>query len=488
MNVIDIPISYGEAFDKLSILDIKLHRVTDPERLKQVQHEFALLKSRLAELEKREGMSLLYQQLYYINELIWDVENMKRELELKNRVFTENFCQTAREVYLLNDKRAEIKRSIDRTLSSSIHEVKSHPPYKKGKLLILTHTGLGDLIMCNGLVRYKALLHTEVRLVVPEKYAATVRFMFRDAANITFETFRDLVEISPNYAGRMPDRLAALMRDGYEFLPLGDHSQYTKPDDSHWIHKGYDFCEAFYAVANVPYSVRKRYGFVARDMEREEQLYKAVTAEIGTTYRVIHDDPTRNLVLDRSHISGAMPEFHTATKTLGSTEVWSSNIFDYCTLIERAQEYHGFDSSFFAMLDLIKCTCKSINLHTYVRTLHCKMYPNLTINMVSKEVAPPFMFLVTEPRSIEEIKQLAQTHPQATHIVALERGYKLNCNLHRFLEYDEPFLYSTYAIVGRTEFNEFVIYNARRVQQINWDSIPPRYTWNMLKSPVIQDK
>ena len=498
MNVIELPVSYGEAFDKLSILDIKLHRVTDEVRLKQVQYEYNLLKERLLDLSKRDGMDLLYQQIYYINELIWDVENKKRELELKDKVYTDIFCQTAREVYLLNDKRAEIKRSIDCLLSSSIHEVKSHPPYKKGKLFLITHTGLGDMFMCNGLVRYKCLQHSEVRILVKKAYLDTVTFMYRDLKNISYELYDDddinmnMTTISTTYNnGHIPPRLSKLIADGYTFMGLGNHSPDMLLSPS-WLTKGYDFCEAQYNQAGVPLSVRRRYGFVVRDKRREEEFYNKIVAALGPKYRVIHDDPTRNLNIKRSLINTTLPEFHTATRTLGTTDVWSSNLFDYCTLIDRAEEYHGFDSSFFAMHDLVKSACKSINLHTYIRPLHCKIYSNLSVIMVGENGInhPPLNCAIINNQilTISDAKQLSLKHPQFTHIVCVDKGYRINVDLGKFLTIDEPLLYSTYAVVARSEFNEIVIYNCSLIRNFRGNEIPPCHLWQFNKTPVIQDK
>lgn len=69
-------------------------------------------------------------------------------------------------------------------------------------------------------------------------------------------------------------------------------------------------------------------------------------------------------------------------------------------LIENAAEYHGMDSSFMLMLDLIRSKCPSINLHTYVKgDVHARLYnwipvkfigmvePNCKIHYASKEEA-----------------------------------------------------------------------------------------------------
>ena len=66
-------------------------------------------------------------------------------------------------------------------------------------------------------------------------------------------------------------KIKELISEGYEVLGLGDHSlERLKSDTPSWLTKGYDFCEAMYAQAGVPLSVRQRYAFIVRDREREE--------------------------------------------------------------------------------------------------------------------------------------------------------------------------------------------------------------------------
>ncbi len=385
---IEVPVSYGEAFDKLSILNIKEQRISDSNKLAKVRTEKELLATRLSTWAHSVNDEM--QLLEYINGLLWDVEDELRLLELKGNTESAKFRRHAREVYCLNDRRAEIKRQIDNKLSSTVQEVKSYAPYKGKKLLLLGHLGLGDIIIMNGLIRYKALFHEEVRLVVFAKYLDSVRFMFRDLVNITYESVLCEADISPNYAMVVPQRLSDLVeRDGYEFLPLGDHGR-----DALWESRAYDFAEAFYVQAGVPYDVRWSYGFILRDRAREEELFERIVRALGmqnerqigsSAYRIIHDDPERSLLINRDLCGSGAPLFHVATKEIGGAATWSSNIFDYALLIERAEEYHGMDSSFMLMLDLIRSKCPSINLHTYVkRDVHARLYNWIPVTFVGR--------------------------------------------------------------------------------------------------------
>ena len=71
----------------------------------------------------------LYDQLVIVNKSLWDVENELRNLEIEKK-FDENFIEKARSVYLLNDRRYELKNRINFITNSKITEVKEHVNYK----------------------------------------------------------------------------------------------------------------------------------------------------------------------------------------------------------------------------------------------------------------------------------------------------------------------------------------------------------------------
>lgn len=125
-----IPVSPGELLDKLTILDIKLERIGDADKLANVRREHELLthvweSSGLAS----EEIDSLRGQLYEINKALWEIEDHIREQErLKN--FGERFVELARSVYFRNDERAAIKKRINQVLGSQIVEEKSYREYR----------------------------------------------------------------------------------------------------------------------------------------------------------------------------------------------------------------------------------------------------------------------------------------------------------------------------------------------------------------------
>lgn len=119
-----IPVSIGELIDKITILQIKQKKITNSDKLKNINHELNLLEKIKYDLGLN-NLILLEQQLYDVNSRLWDIENLKRSCE-KNQKFDDEFIRAARSVYQLNDLRAAIKREINQITSSEIVEEKSH--------------------------------------------------------------------------------------------------------------------------------------------------------------------------------------------------------------------------------------------------------------------------------------------------------------------------------------------------------------------------
>ena len=108
-----IPISPGEMLDKITILEIKSERITDPDKLSNVNKELEMLVSLWNKyVQEDETLSGLRQQLKSINEKLWDIEDDIRDEE-RNKRFGERFVELARSVYVTNDERAHSKKEIN---------------------------------------------------------------------------------------------------------------------------------------------------------------------------------------------------------------------------------------------------------------------------------------------------------------------------------------------------------------------------------------
>ena len=122
-------ISAGELLDKISILEIKLHKIKDKESLIEINKEYASLsETKNSNISITEDLENLTKQLKETNMKLWSIEDEKRMCE-KNKDFGKNFIELARSVYLNNDKRAKIKSEINKLLGSNIKEIKKYINY-----------------------------------------------------------------------------------------------------------------------------------------------------------------------------------------------------------------------------------------------------------------------------------------------------------------------------------------------------------------------
>jgi len=119
-------ISAGELIDKITILEIKKIKITNKDKLIDVEKELSSLLETMKQFIPNDASILKHKDdLKKINLRLWDIEDGKRSAE-KNQDFGKQFIELARNVYKLNDERAKIKLAINNVLGSNIKEVKSY--------------------------------------------------------------------------------------------------------------------------------------------------------------------------------------------------------------------------------------------------------------------------------------------------------------------------------------------------------------------------
>ena len=119
-------ISAGELIDKITILEIKKAKITNKDKLVEIEKELLSLNDTMKKFIPNNSEILKFKNsLKDINLKLWDIEEGKRSAE-KNNDFGEKFVELARKVYKFNDERAKIKLAINNSLGSNIKEVKSY--------------------------------------------------------------------------------------------------------------------------------------------------------------------------------------------------------------------------------------------------------------------------------------------------------------------------------------------------------------------------
>lgn len=125
-----LPVAWGEVFDKLTILRIKSSKLSDPAKLANVAKERVAIENVVGAMDRFPvELGLLIDQLEEINAELWVVEDSKRACE-RSQSFGAEFIQLARKVYIWNDRRAAVKRSINELLGSAIIEEKGYQSYQ----------------------------------------------------------------------------------------------------------------------------------------------------------------------------------------------------------------------------------------------------------------------------------------------------------------------------------------------------------------------
>ncbi len=129
MENIQVPVSPGEVLDKITILEIKSARMSDPAKLANVRAELALLQDTWAKAVREDDVVRgLHAQLREINEALWVIEDDIRDKE-RVKEFDQRFIELARSVYFTNDRRSAVKKQLNLHLGSRIIEEKSYQDY-----------------------------------------------------------------------------------------------------------------------------------------------------------------------------------------------------------------------------------------------------------------------------------------------------------------------------------------------------------------------
>ena len=126
-QIMKIEVSNGEITDKLTIIEIKLERISDEAKLVNLRNEYKVLNEAVSQIIDKNDP--LYKELYDINCELWDIEDHIRDLE-RNKNFGQDFVETARAVYFTNDKRSDVKRRINEKTGSNLIEEKSYEDYQ----------------------------------------------------------------------------------------------------------------------------------------------------------------------------------------------------------------------------------------------------------------------------------------------------------------------------------------------------------------------
>jgi len=153
-NILYLPVSLGEAIDKLTILDIKYEKIMD-NRKNDVKNEYDLLYDKLHDfIEKYYN---LYETMKKVNLLIWDMMDSLRDGNLNE----EQYLKICKECIEYNDIRFRVKNKINYISESFLKEQKS---YKINRLLIKIENDITDNLTLINIIKYFSFMYDEITI------------------------------------------------------------------------------------------------------------------------------------------------------------------------------------------------------------------------------------------------------------------------------------------------------------------------------------
>jgi hypothetical protein len=231
----------------------------------------------------------------------------------------------------------------------------NQPEKIKSRVLLDFHHGMGDELICNGLVREYCKTYEMVGMFCLTRNEPSVSFMYRDLVNLRIHVVR-------SHAERYRFRSLNAFRFGQ------NRYDEVRAIDAYDDESGIRFERQIYKKFGIPLEKKWDSFFVERDREREEALLKK--AGVSGPFQFVHDDD--RFPLDRARISPTLP-------VLEPTKDLTNNIFDCCLAIERAAEIHVVDSSFIVLIDCLPQVNPAQRLykHQYARATPASQSPLL---------------------------------------------------------------------------------------------------------------
>lgn len=261
MDSITLPVSLGEALDKLTILDIKLQKINDSRR-DDVQKEYDLLDKTLESYRTR--YTYYYKLLKEINLEIWELQDKFHGKDTT----AEQGAIICKKILEENDRRFRVKAKLNHAAASTLKEQKG---YAKRRAFVYGHLGLGDMFWMNGAVRYLATAYDEVAVVCKEHNKANVIAMYLDDPTIYPFVIKDDYVLYPFDIKRK-----IIEEQGVTVYACGQHIQAAI----------YEFPHSFYDDFGLDRSIRTRYFHVPESPEAI-QLYLTISA-VSAKYIVVH--------------------------------------------------------------------------------------------------------------------------------------------------------------------------------------------------------
>lgn len=188
------------------------------------------------------------------------------------------------------------------------------------EIIFLHYNGLGDYIICNGLVNFLSTLVDKLHLPIPNCYSESLHFLYKDNPKVIL--FHADVKINDVRLNEYAHKNNLKIVDRCYKYPF---NRATAQQD-------------FYHSMNVPYSVRYDY-FHLPDNPKAISTYNGLNLK---EYIFAHD--TYAWQKQKLNIDTTLPIFT-------PDKIQTNNVFDYLEIIKNATEIHCVDSCFYHLVE-----------------------------------------------------------------------------------------------------------------------------------------
>jgi len=342
MSLIKLPVSIGEAIDKLTILDIKYEMIKDSRR-DDCKKEYDMLLLELKDFIKDKNNYYYFNILKYINLKIWKDQDIIRSLSDDAQI-----GKLSIQILKDNDARFRIKKIIN-DLSNS--ELKEQKGYNKTRAAFIGHMGMGDFFNLNGAIRYISILYDEVILFCPFQYADNIKQLFSDLTNIKYlevdknNLYTRVTIESLEKASEV--KIDSLYKSGYQLNTNADVSRIPL---------------SFYDEMNIDREVMKVFSKITKtatslnlknilkDMNIDYSVYHLVGSANSNSFQFekisskIKNDPDHLIIDVRENRYQKDHKYYEVANLFINLP-----ILDYCDIIMTAKELHFVNSSFYCL-------------------------------------------------------------------------------------------------------------------------------------------
>ncbi|MDI9313673.1 MAG: hypothetical protein QM529_03215 [Hydrotalea sp.] len=234
-----------------------------------------------------------------------------------------------------------------------------------GMVRAVVARGMVRAVVARGMVRNLAKQNKNIIVVVLWRNRQEARVLFRDMKRVSFYIVYSHTNIAPFFDGRYHGfnrwKIAMLKKLNIDTLLIGNNNPNLPPKTFADENKRGRVMQVMHEAAGFNPNIMHNKFFLARDKKREGDFYRRAISYLKTDdYVVVHDDPKRGFTIDITKI----PELKNGkTKILylgkGHCPIKNKTMFDTITTIERARAFHGFDSSFMWLVELLGLKTKS---------------------------------------------------------------------------------------------------------------------------------